>query len=161
MSIASYEGTECKEGLEEGLVRVEREIIALMMEGVYSQNIVLMGHSQGGCLALYTALHTSFKIAGFIAASAWLPLLKAESVLSIPTPINKDTPIFQINGGMDYLTPWKTLGKSCEMEMNKVFSHYTLKESALSYHENTINTCTTKIIRKWIQDNINFGVVTL
>ena len=161
VSIASSEGTESKEGLEEGLVRVEREIIALMMEGIYSQNIVLMGHSQGGCLALYTALHTSFKIGGFIAASAWLPLLKAEPVSSIQTPINKETPIVQINGGLDYLTPWKTVGKSCETEMNKVFNHYTLKESALSYHENTVNTGTTRIIRKWIQENINFGLVNL
>jgi predicted esterase len=55
---------------------VEEEIKKMIQEGIPSENIVLVGVSQGGALTLYTALHTQYKLGGFIAIIAWLPLLK-------------------------------------------------------------------------------------
>ena len=68
--------SESKPELEEALGWVEEEIGKLIQEGIPSENIVLVGVSQGGALTLYTALHTQYKLGGFIAIITWLPLLK-------------------------------------------------------------------------------------
>jgi len=42
--------------------------------GIPSKRIVLGGFSQGGAIALYTALTAPFKLAGILALSTWLPI---------------------------------------------------------------------------------------
>ena len=77
ISVMYSDPSESKENLEEALVWVEEEIKKMIQEGIPSENIVLVGVSQGGALTLYTALHTKYKLGGFIAIITWVPLLKA------------------------------------------------------------------------------------
>ncbi|STX50302.1 carboxylesterase/phospholipase [Legionella busanensis] len=64
--------------------------------GYEPSQIVLAGFSQGGAMALYSALHCDFPLAGVIALSAYLPLaLESKPILA------KNTPIFLASGLYD------------------------------------------------------------
>lgn len=45
-------------------------------EGISSENIIVGGFSQGGAVALYTALTSPKKLGGIVGLSTWLPLHK-------------------------------------------------------------------------------------
>ena len=126
ISVRYSNPSESKDDLEEALVWVEEEIKKMIQEGIPSENIVLVGVSQGGALTLYTALHTQYKLGGFIAIITWLPLLKLEPPDSLPTPVNKDTPILHMNGNLDVLVP-PAVGRACATAMQQVFTNYQQK----------------------------------
>ena len=85
--VNSEDAAESKEGLQEALGWVEKEIKDLIDCGVPSSNIIVLGYSQGGALTLYTAVHTKYKLGGFIPFATWLPLLRAEPITAVRTPI--------------------------------------------------------------------------
>ena len=120
MSVLSPVAGESKEGLDEALKRVEKEIEGLMAKGVPSRNIVVGGLSQGGTLTLYTAMHTKYKLGGFLPIVAWLPLRKIEPPSSLPVPVNKDTPILHMNGMLDPIVPVLPAGMMTKQSMNEV-----------------------------------------
>lgn len=74
---------------------VEKEI----QRGVPAKRIVLAGFSQGGAMALYTALRYPRTLAGVLALSTYLPLHRflAEEA----SQANKTTPIFMAHGDED------------------------------------------------------------
>ena len=151
-SVISPIATESKDDLEKALKRVEEEIEKMIQEGIPSENIVLAGASQGGALTIYTALHTQYKLGGFVPIVAWPPLLKAEPPTSLPIPINKDTPIFHMNGIADIIVPpfcgWET-----EEAFEKVFTQYTLKEVP-GTHMTSITGITIPKIHCWLKINV-------
>ena len=121
MSVLSPVPGESKKDLDRALGEIEEVIEELMSKGVPSKNIVVSGVSQGGVLTIYTALHSQYKLGGFLPIVAWLPLLKVEPVSSLPVPVNKDTPMFHINGMMDFIVPVVPAGRESEKELKKVF----------------------------------------
>ena len=139
LSVISPFATETKDDLKESLRTVEVEIEKMIQEGIPSENIVLIGASQGGALTLYTALHTQYKIGGFIAIIAWVPLLKPEPPASLPTPINKDTPILHLNGTLDLIVP-VIAGCQSSKAMKKVFT--------------TINPLNSNKVYHWLKKNV-------
>ena len=151
-SVLSPVATESKEDLDGALELVENDIRDLISKGVPSRNIVVSGLSQGGALTLYTALHTKYKLGGFVPIVTWLPLRKSEPIESIPTPVNKDTPIFHMNGMMDPIVT-EVCGRKTKEEMNKVFTRYTLKNIPLTTHTTTVNPVTIPILRMWLKNN--------
>ena len=140
LSVVSPIAGENKDHLEEALGWVEEEIENMIQEGIPPENIVLSGASQGGSLTLYTALHTKYEIGGFIPLVAWQPLLKIEPPASLPTPINKHTPIFHMNGKLDPIVPlicgWKT-----SEAFKRVFTRYELK-TVVGTHLTSVNPLT-------------------
>ena len=62
-------------------------------QGVNPEDIFLGGFSQGGVIALTTALLEPFAVAGVFALSSYLPL--EEQLISQLTDASKDVPIFQ------------------------------------------------------------------
>ena len=136
MSVLSPVPGESKDGLEEALKIVEGEIEDLINLGVPSRNIVVGGLSQGGCLTLYTALHTKYKLGGFLPIVTWLPLLQSEPLESLPEPVNKDTPILHMNGMADPIVPVVPAGIETKKEMSKVnisFSIYIITKYSTRY----------------------------
>lgn len=88
---------------ETGIQASQRYIDSLIQNeinrGIASERIVLAGFSQGGAIALYTALRYPQKLAGVLALSAYLPLhskLASEAHLA-----NATTPIFMAHGVFD------------------------------------------------------------
>merc|ERR1712204_116456 len=98
--------------------------------------IVLSGASQGGVLTICTAMHSKYKLGGFMPIVTWVPLLKVEPPSSLPVPVNKDTPMFHINGASDMIVS-KTAGRESEKALKKVFSQYSFKAIPGTTHATT------------------------
>ena len=85
--------------------RLVNDIITREVErGTPADRIVLGGFSQGGAVALFTALNTEHKLAGVVALSTFLPLHKQ---LEQSADSNKDTPVFMAHGDSDMVVSYK------------------------------------------------------
>jgi phospholipase/carboxylesterase len=80
-----------------GLVRRERE------RGIDADRIVLAGFSQGGAMALFTALRWPERLGGVVALSCYLPL--AATLPAEAHPANAATPVFMAHGTLDPIVP--------------------------------------------------------
>lgn len=84
-----------------GLLDSEQCIKAVMMQemarGLYPSQIILAGFSQGGAMALFTALRTKEPLGGVIALSSYLPL----AALCMPPCLSEKTPVFMGWGQFD------------------------------------------------------------
>lgn len=88
---------------EAGIIRSQKYINSLIQNeinrGIPSERIVLAGFSQGGAIALHTAIRYPQKLGGILALSTYLPLktkLAAEA-----NPVNAGIPIFMAHGIFD------------------------------------------------------------
>jgi len=72
-------------------------------KGIPSGRIILAGFSQGGAIALQTAIRYPVKLAGVMALSTYLPLI--DSVAEEHHIINKNTSIFMGHGQSDPVIP--------------------------------------------------------
>jgi len=93
---------------EEGICESEKAVCELIaqekQQGISSENIILAGFSQGGAIALHTALRYPEKLAGVLALSAYLPLshqLRKEALT-----VNQSTSIMMAHGTMDAVVPF-------------------------------------------------------
>lgn len=84
------------EGIRD-LVRRERE------RGIPSDRIVLAGFSQGGAMALFTALREPERLAGVLALSTYVPL--AATLEDEAHPAGAAVPIFMAHGTLDPIVP--------------------------------------------------------
>jgi phospholipase/carboxylesterase len=84
------------------LVRRERE------RGIPSERIVLAGFSQGGAMALYTALREPERLAGVLGLSTYVPL--ARTLEAEAHAANAAAPVFLAHGTLDPIVPM-TLGE--------------------------------------------------
>ena len=69
-------GSEDSAGIKKSVGYVESLIAEEISGGIAPERIILGGFSQGGALALYTALTSKQKIGGIVGLSCWLPLHK-------------------------------------------------------------------------------------
>ncbi|VVC86717.1 acyl-protein thioesterase 1 [Leptidea sinapis] len=93
---------------EEGILRATSLVHGLISDevkaGIPANRIVLGGFSQGGALALHSALTYPESVAGVMALSCWLPR-HAHFPNAVKAP--KDLPIFQAHGDCDPVVPYK------------------------------------------------------
>ena len=90
-------GVRASQRLLEDLISKETE------RGIAPGRIVLAGFSQGGAVALQTALRHPQRLAGILALSTYLPL--AASVQKEASPANSAVPIFMAHGTYDDIIP--------------------------------------------------------
>ena len=159
-SVLSPKPGESKSDLEEALATIEGIIEELMYEGIPSENIVVSGASQGGVLTIYTALHSKYKLGGFLPMVTWVPMLQVEPPSSLPTPVNKHTPILHLNGLMDPIVPVIPAGVMSEDAMKEVFTNYELKNRA-GTHGTTMGPQNIPTIRRWLKRNTNIQFTTV
>src|SRR5690606_30310773 len=105
---------EDKEGILQSKRAIERLIQAEIDKGIPVDKIMLIGFSQGGAMALYSALTTTHKIAGVACLSGYLPL--HESATESQT--KKDFPIFIGHGTFDMVVAM-ALGESSRDVLKK------------------------------------------
>ncbi len=95
--------TGAKRADENGVRKSQAEIGQLIQREVERKipikNIVLAGFSQGGAIALQTALRYPEKLAGVMALSCYLPC--ADSFAAEASPANAKTPVFIAHGTED------------------------------------------------------------
>jgi phospholipase/carboxylesterase len=89
-------------------------------KGISASRIVLAGFSQGGAMALHTALRYPQKLAGILALSTYLPL-KTKLDTQAHTA-NTDTPIFMAHGIYDDVISLEICKMSLNLLQNRRFS---------------------------------------
>jgi len=96
-------GPEDETGIRES-EHVVRDLIAHEVErGIPTNRIVIAGFSQGGAIALQTALRYPEPLAGVMALSTYLPL--RESLAGESAAANRSTPILMCHGSQDGVVP--------------------------------------------------------
>ena len=91
------------EGISASQADIEALIAQEVARGIAPRNIFLAGFSQGGAIALHTALRQTVPLGGVLALSTYLPL--ADSVPAEVQPAALNTPIFMAHGRNDTVIP--------------------------------------------------------
>jgi phospholipase/carboxylesterase len=99
-------GIRASERLVEGLLEGEKK------KGIAADKIVLAGFSQGGAIALQTALRHTERLAGVLALSTYLPLA---AKLQEAGAANRATPIFMAHGSFDDIIPLRRAEQSRDL----------------------------------------------
>ncbi len=86
-------------GMREMQKNIESLIINETAQGINELNIVLAGFSQGGAMALFTALRHTGRLAGVLALSTYVSL--KEKLADEASTANMDMPIFMAHGIFD------------------------------------------------------------
>jgi len=96
-------GAEDEAGIRESQAALEKLVALQKQRGIPARKIVLAGFSQGGAIALQTALRHPERLAGLLALSTYLPL--QGKVAGERQAINSDLPIFMAHGSYDNMIP--------------------------------------------------------
>lgn len=94
-------GGQDERGLLDSKDAVSELIEAQVADGISPANIILAGFSQGGALALYTALTYAQPLGGVIALSTYLPLAYTLK----PQTLQTQLPIYMAHGTHDPVLP--------------------------------------------------------
>jgi len=92
-------------GIQASQSLIEELIAQEMQRNIKPGNIFLAGFSQGGAIALHTALRQPVPLGGVLALSTYLPL--ADRAASEAQPGTRDTPIFMAHGRGDPVVPYE------------------------------------------------------
>ncbi|KAH9884006.1 Phospholipase/carboxylesterase/thioesterase [Xylariomycetidae sp. FL2044] len=103
-----------------GLIQAEID------SGIPADRIVLGGFSQGGAMALFTALTAPFKFAGIVGLSSYLPLDAKMPEFLKENDVNKKTPILMCHGSIDMVVP-TAFGKESSEILKKMGYDLTFK----------------------------------
>ncbi len=103
--ILSLEGVRREDdaGVRASQESVQELIARERARGIPASRLVLAGFSQGGAIALQTALRHADRLAGIMALSTYLPL--APTLAAEASAANRDVPIFMAHGRDDSLIP--------------------------------------------------------
>lgn len=92
---------------EPGIRRTEQLVVELIEKekarGIAPGRIILAGFSQGGAIALHTALRYPEQLGGILALSTYLPI--ADTVAAERTAVNQAIPILMTHGSHDPVIP--------------------------------------------------------
>ncbi len=101
---SSIDAQQDEQGIRESQTQIEALITQEVARGVAPNHIFLAGFSQGGAVALHTAVRQNFPLAGVLALSTYLPLphcVNAEALAG-----TRITPIFMAHGLADPVVPF-------------------------------------------------------
>ena len=86
-------------GVRQSQAQLEALITREKTRGIAASRIVLAGFSQGGVIALHTAIRHHERLAGVIALSTYL--VNADRLAEEAAAVNRDLPIFMAHGTAD------------------------------------------------------------
>ncbi|MGL5741822.1 MAG: alpha/beta hydrolase [Legionella sp.] len=114
---------EDKQGIEESELIIRKVMDEQLNDGFAYHQLFLAGFSQGGAMALHTALHTTARLGGVIALSSYLPMAAHNR-----TKLDKVTPFFMGAGQFDPLVKPQWTEMTKDWLINKGYeniSYYT------------------------------------
>lgn len=100
-------------GIKESQLQIEQLIAQEISRGIPAERIVLAGFSQGGAIALHTALRYTQALAGVLALSTYLPL--RANLAAEKSSANQQTAIFIAHGTNDAVISLETCQVSLEI----------------------------------------------
>ncbi len=141
--LADEAGVRASAGILDGLIQREQE------RGIDASKIVVAGFSQGGAIALHSALRSQQKLAGLMALSTYMPLASAfeDEVLNTDAVDPLGLPIFMAHGTLDPVLPMELGRESADLLIASGFD--------VEWHEYPMAhaVCAAEIddIRRWLQ----------
>lgn len=123
---------------------IEREL----ERGIAADKIVVAGFSQGGAIAMHSALRSKHKLAGLMALSTYLPISHAfeDEVVKSAHSGHTDLPIFMAHGSLDPMLPMALGRDSAELLIAHGFN--------VEWHEYPMahSVCAEEIddVRNWL-----------
>lgn len=100
-----------EKGIKKSEIAIKAMIEAQIQAGIKSERIILAGFSQGGALALHTALRYPKPLAGVMVLSAYLPL--QDLLMKEKHAVNAHIPLFMAHGFMDTVVSYWIGQQSC------------------------------------------------
>ncbi|HZW26010.1 MAG TPA: alpha/beta fold hydrolase [Gallionella sp.] len=136
-------------GIRASQADIEALIAQEVARGVAPQNIFLAGFSQGGAIALHTALRQKEPLGGVLALSAYLPLSDITPGETQPNALR--TPVFMAHGRSDTIVPY-ALGKSSKDALEKLGCEVEWHEYAMPH-----SVCTEELqdIQNWLTERLS------
>jgi phospholipase/carboxylesterase len=135
-------------GIRRAQQSIERLIDQTIQLGISSERIFLGGFSQGGALALHTAIRSPHKLAGAIGLSTYLPLADLATIEK--HPVNVTTPIFMAHGNQDTVVPYR-FAQVSYVHLQKLGYDVTFQEYPIGH---TVSAQEIENISRWIQRQI-------
>ena len=145
MNFSSHED---EQGIKVSAQQITTLIQQQQQRGVTTEKIVLAGFSQGGAIALHTALRYGEPLAGVMALSTYLPLAKyLESEIH---EANREIPIMMCHGTHDPVVPYH-LGDDSRFIMERAglnidWYSYPMQHSVCADEINDISLWLKKIL---------------
>lgn len=141
-------GKEDDAGIKKASALVHKMIQDEIKGGIEAKRIILGGFSQGGALALYSALTFPEELAGVIALSCWLPLHKGfpEARKSADS-----LAILQCHGDSDPIVPYKV------GHMSAMFLKTFMKNSTFATYRGLSHSSSDEELadmKKFVEENI-------
>ena len=113
-------------GVRESARRIAEIVDAQIFHGIRSEKIFLIGFSQGGAVAVYSAIISKVKLGGVVAMSTyWIGNKNSEH---IPFAPNTDLNFLVAHGTQDSIVPYK-LG----INLNQILCDFGYRSSFYSY----------------------------
>lgn len=137
---------EDRQGIIQSEQIIQEVIKSQMNDGFQSQEIFLAGFSQGGAMALYTALGMDEPLAGVIALSAYLPLRS-----SLVLRQNKKVPFFIAGGRFDPIVLPEWSASSVEWLEAQGFNHFSFHQYDM---EHSVCMEEAKDIADWLKQHL-------
>ncbi|MGA7594710.1 MAG: alpha/beta fold hydrolase [Gallionella sp.] len=103
ISAADIDARQDEAGIRASQSLIEELVAREVEQGIVRGNIFLAGFSQGGAVALHTALRQTVPLGGVLALSTYLPL--AASAAGEALAATRNTPIFMAHGCNDPVIP--------------------------------------------------------
>ena len=152
VSFGDLEG-KTKRADENGVRRSQAQIGQLIAReaarNIPSDRIVLAGFSQGGAIALQTALRYPEKLAGVLALSCYLPC--ADSFAAEATPANSRIPVLIAHGTQDPVVPYAMGKQSRDLLVNAGYNvawhEYPMPHSVCMEEVRDIGAWLTQVLR--------------
>ena len=138
---------------EAGIRRSQAQVLALLARekerGIRTRDLVLAGFSQGGAVALFTALRFEEPLAGCLALSTYL--VGEESLLEERSEANREIPIFEAHGSFDPMVPLDR-GVHCrdrllELGYQPVWKQYPMQHEVCLEEIQDIGTWLTRVLQ--------------
>ena len=101
-----------------------------VQQGRDPSKIVIAGFSQGGAMALFTALRHQEKLAGILALSTYVPL--KQTLATETNKANANTPIFMAHGSFDSVITLDTCKVSLDL-LNSLHLHVQWHEYPMAH----------------------------
>ena len=133
-----------------GIAASQKQIVTAIDDqvnlGFSTHTIFLAGFSQGGAMALFSGLNFDRKLAGIIALSAYLPLLK-----HCDAAADKTTPIFLAYGHLDAIVQPTWTKQSSDWLKNRGYVNITMHDYTMEH-----SICREELtdLSSWLQQQV-------
>jgi len=138
-----------EKGVRQSQAQIGHLIAREIDRKIPSKNIVLAGFSQGGAIALQTALRYPDKLAGVMALSCYLPC--ADSFAAEAAPANAQIPVLIAHGAQDPVVPYAMGKQSNDLLLKSGYAvewrEYPMQHSVCLEEVRDIGAWLTQVLR--------------